>query len=162
MRFSYQSHGQSLNVHRRSLLSNYVLNPFWTWFVTLWPEWVAPNMVRDRRFSRCASTLCVACSYVALQITLSGLSIILLNFATLIYYDPTYLAEKGGATGPPNWIYFTCVCFSASQLFVILVAAVQPKCGLTQLEYRWAIGLFLYQTFDAIDGCVPSIQIVME
>ena len=33
----------------RSLLSNYVLNPFWTWFVTLWPEWVAPNMVRDQR-----------------------------------------------------------------------------------------------------------------
>jgi len=57
------------------------------------------------------------------MITLSGLSIILLNFATLIYYDPTYLAEKGGATGPPNWVYFT-----------------------------WAVGLFLYQTFDAIDG----------
>jgi hypothetical protein len=46
-----------------------------------------------------------------LQITLSGLSIILLNFATLIYYDPTYLTEKGGATGPPNWVYFTCVFF---------------------------------------------------
>jgi len=84
----------------KSLLSNYVLNPFWTWFVTLWPEWVAPNMI-----------------------TLSGLAIILLNFATLLFYDPTYLAEKSGATGPPNWVYFT-----------------------------WAIGLFLYQTLDAIDG----------
>jgi hypothetical protein len=31
---------------KRSFLSNNVLNPFWTWFVTLWPEWVAPNMVR--------------------------------------------------------------------------------------------------------------------
>jgi ethanolaminephosphotransferase len=29
----------------RSFLSNYVLNPFWTWFVTLWPTWVAPNLV---------------------------------------------------------------------------------------------------------------------
>jgi hypothetical protein len=29
----------------RSFLSNYVLNPFWTWFVTLWPTWVAPNVV---------------------------------------------------------------------------------------------------------------------
>lgn len=57
-------------------------------------------------------------------------------------------------------IGFTLRAF-ASQSSVILVAAVQPKCGLTQLEYRWAIGLFLYQTFDAIDGCVPSIQIVM-
>ncbi|KAI0066531.1 Choline/ethanolaminephosphotransferase [Artomyces pyxidatus] len=84
----------------KSLLSNYVLNPFWTWFVTLWPTWVAPN-----------------------TITLSGLSIVLFNFATLVYYDPTYLAQKGGATGPPQWVYFT-----------------------------WGIGLFLYQTFDAIDG----------
>ncbi|KAI0053462.1 Choline/ethanolaminephosphotransferase [Auriscalpium vulgare] len=84
----------------KSLLSNYVLNPFWTWFVTLWPKSVAPN-----------------------TITLSGLSIVLFNFATMVYYDPTYLAEKGGATGPPHWVYFT-----------------------------WGIGLFAYQTFDAIDG----------
>ncbi|KAI0273977.1 Choline/ethanolaminephosphotransferase [Russula aff. rugulosa BPL654] len=85
----------------RSLISNHVLNPFWSWFVTLWPEWVAPNMI-----------------------TLSGLAIVLLNFATLVFYDPTYLTEKGGATGPPNWVYFTCL----------------------------GAGLFLYQTFDAIDG----------
>lgn len=31
----------------RSFISNHVLNPFWGWFVTLWPEWVAPNMVRN-------------------------------------------------------------------------------------------------------------------
>jgi ethanolaminephosphotransferase len=43
---------------------------------------------------------------LVLQITLSGLAIVLLNFATLVFYDPT---EKGGATGPPNWVYFTCV-----------------------------------------------------
>ncbi|KAI9511889.1 Choline/ethanolaminephosphotransferase [Russula earlei] len=84
----------------KSFLSNYVLNPFWTWFVTLWPEWVAPNMI-----------------------TLTGLAIVLLNFATLSFYDPAYLAEKGGAKGPPHWVYFT-----------------------------WAAGMFLYQTLDAIDG----------
>ncbi|KAI0253196.1 Choline/ethanolaminephosphotransferase [Lactifluus subvellereus] len=84
----------------KSIVSNYVLNPFWTWFVTLWPEWVAPN-----------------------TITLTGLAIILFNFATLFFYDPTYLAQKGGATGPPNWVYFT-----------------------------WGAGLFLYQTLDGIDG----------
>ncbi|KAH9017812.1 Choline/ethanolaminephosphotransferase [Lactarius pseudohatsudake] len=70
----------------KSFLSNYVLNPFWTWFVTLWPTWVAPNVI-----------------------TLSGLAIVLFNFASLSYYDPTYLTEKGGAAGPPNWLYFTCV-----------------------------------------------------
>ncbi|OSX66842.1 hypothetical protein POSPLADRAFT_1175530 [Postia placenta MAD-698-R-SB12] len=55
-------------------------------------------------------------------ITLSGLSLVLLNFATLVYFDPAYLTDHEGA-GPPRWIYLT-----------------------------WAAGLFLYQTFDAIDG----------
>ncbi|THH31035.1 hypothetical protein EUX98_g3163 [Antrodiella citrinella] len=84
----------------KSLLSKYVLGPYWTWLVTLWPKWVAPN-----------------------TITLSGLMMVLINFATLIYYDPDYLSERGGATDPPRWIYFT-----------------------------WAAGLFIYQSFDAIDG----------
>ncbi|KAF7971030.1 hypothetical protein HWV62_22229 [Athelia sp. TMB] len=84
----------------KSLVSNYVLNPFWNWFVTLWPTSVAPN-----------------------TITLSGLLIVVVNFATMLYYDPHYLTEKDGAHGPPQWIYFT-----------------------------WAIGLFAYQSFDAIDG----------
>ncbi|OJT04512.1 hypothetical protein TRAPUB_4782 [Trametes pubescens] len=57
------------------------------------------------------------------SITLTGLSLVLANFATLLYYDPKYLTEEEGAEGPPNWIYFT-----------------------------WAAGLFLYQTLDAIDG----------
>jgi hypothetical protein len=60
---------------------------------------------------------------VALQITLSGLAIVLLNFATLLFYDPTYLAEMGGATGPPNWVYFTCVA-SYSRRSLMSVAAV--------------------------------------
>ncbi|KAI0713131.1 Choline/ethanolaminephosphotransferase [Cerioporus squamosus] len=84
----------------KSLVSRYVLNPFWTWLVTLWPTWVAPN-----------------------TITLTGLCLVLGNFATLIYYDPKFLTEKEGADGPPNWIYFT-----------------------------WAAGLFMYQSLDAIDG----------
>ncbi|KAF8816219.1 Choline/ethanolaminephosphotransferase [Phlegmacium glaucopus] len=84
----------------KSLLSRYVLNPFWTWFVTLWPLSVAPN-----------------------TITLTGLAIVFFNFFTMLYYDPMYLTEQEGAAGPPYWLYFT-----------------------------WAIGLFLYQSLDAIDG----------
>nr|GAT52559.1 predicted protein [Mycena chlorophos] len=83
----------------KSLTSKYILNPFWTWFVTLWPLNVAPN-----------------------TITLSGLSIIFLNFATLMYYDPKYLTENGGVV-LPSWLFFS-----------------------------FAIGLFAYQSFDAIDG----------
>ena len=29
----------------RSILSNYVLNPYWNWLVEQWPRWVAPNTV---------------------------------------------------------------------------------------------------------------------
>lgn len=84
----------------KSLLSKYVLNPFWNWFVTLWPTTVAPN-----------------------TITLTGLSLVFFNFLTLLYYDPTYITGKGGEEKLPQWLYFT-----------------------------WGIGLFLYQSLDAIDG----------
>lgn len=83
----------------KSIISRYVLCPFWTWLVTLWPLSIAPN-----------------------TITLSGLAVIFMNFVTMIYYDPLYKTEKGGGT-MPQWIYFT-----------------------------WAVGLFTYQSFDAIDG----------
>lgn len=33
----------------------------------------------------------------------------MINFLTLLYYDPYFLAEKGGAAGPPHWVYFTRV-----------------------------------------------------
>ncbi|KAL5533588.1 hypothetical protein ACEPAG_48 [Sanghuangporus baumii] len=83
----------------KSVLSKYVLNPYWNQLVKLWPKSVAPN-----------------------TITLTGLSLVFINFLTLLYYDPYYLTSKHVA-GPPNWLYFT-----------------------------WAAGLFLYQSLDAIDG----------
>jgi len=36
----------------KSIVSKYLLGPFWNWFVTLWPKTVAPNTVR-------VSSLCV-------------------------------------------------------------------------------------------------------
>lgn len=58
------------------------------------------------------------------QITLTGLFIVFLNFLSLLYYDPEYLTQKHGAPSPPpNWLYLT-----------------------------WAVGLFAYQSLDAIDG----------
>lgn len=41
------------------------------------------------------------------EITLLGLSLVGFNFLTLLYYDASYLTEKDGANGPPQWIYFT-------------------------------------------------------
>jgi hypothetical protein len=45
------------NVCIRSILSQYVLNPYWNWLVTLWPTWVAPNTVRSLVQCMCARAL---------------------------------------------------------------------------------------------------------
>jgi len=79
------------------------------------------------------------CRY-PLQITLTGLGIVIFNFGTLLYYDPLYLTETDGYSNPPKWIYFTLV--SAVDFFWKLFLQIN----------RWAVGLFLYQTLDAIDG----------
>ncbi|CCK72009.1 diacylglycerol cholinephosphotransferase KNAG_0I02230 [Huiozyma naganishii CBS 8797] len=78
----------------RSILSNYVLKPFWRKFSEIFPLWMAPNLV-----------------------TLSGLAFIIANVLTVLYFDPTLTQES------PRWTYFS-----------------------------YALGLFLYQTFDACDG----------
>jgi len=78
-----------------SLLSRYVLKPFYTNVVIkCFPLWVAPNLI-----------------------TLSGFSFVVINVLTLLWYNPTLDQDC------PSWVY-----------------------------YSWAIGLFLYQTFDAVDG----------
>jgi ethanolaminephosphotransferase len=51
------------------------------------------------------------------QITLTGFSFVVVNFLTLLWYNPTL------DTDCPPWVYAS-----------------------------WAVGLFLYQTFDAVDG----------
>lgn len=54
------------------------------------------------------------------QITLSGLGLVAANVLTLLYYDPYYKGEMGGASGPPQWIYFTCVMYSPNPVRVVL------------------------------------------
>lgn len=78
----------------RSIISNLILKPFWRKFATIFPLWMAPNLV-----------------------TLSGLFFIIANVFTTLYYDP------GLNTETPRWTYFS-----------------------------YALGIFLYQTFDACDG----------
>jgi len=79
----------------RSLVSKYVLKPFYTNVViNCFPKSMAPN-----------------------PITLIGFSFVVANFLTMLWYTPTLDQEC------PSWVYAS-----------------------------WAIGLFLYQTFDAVDG----------
>lgn len=85
----------------------------------------------------------IALKWLFHQITLSGLVMVLINFATLIYYDPDYLSEKGGATDPPRWIYFT---------YVQSLPSFRSDREISYMSSSWAAGLFIYQSFDAIDG----------
>ncbi|KAK8024008.1 CDP-alcohol phosphatidyltransferase class-I family [Apiospora rasikravindrae] len=79
----------------RSLTSKYILKPFYTNVVIkCFPMWMAPNLI-----------------------TLLGFCFIILNFFTLLWYNPSLDQDC------PPWVYYT-----------------------------WALGLFLYQTFDAVDG----------
>jgi ethanolaminephosphotransferase len=78
----------------KSLVSKYVLNPFWTRLASYFPANMAPN-----------------------AITLTGFAFVVINFLTLLVYTPTLMERC------PAWVYVS-----------------------------WGVGLFLYQTFDAIDG----------
>ncbi|KAK3174040.1 hypothetical protein OEA41_001284 [Lepraria neglecta] len=78
-----------------SLTSKYVLKPFYNNVVIkCFPMSMAPN-----------------------AITLSGFSFVVINFLTLLWYNPTLDQDM------PPWVYAS-----------------------------WSVGLFLYQTFDAVDG----------
>lgn len=89
---------KKLKEHKYSSSCNTMLDPtmqkFWNWFVTLFPMWVAPNLI-----------------------TIVGLAINIITSLVLVWYCPT-------ATERPPW-------------WATLSAAV---------------GLFLYQALDAIDG----------
>lgn len=85
------------------MLSKYVLNPYWNQLVKLWPTWVAPNTVRSASISMKLNLKNIC------QITFTGLSLVFINFFTMMLYDPAYLTQKHGAPGPPQWLYYTCV-----------------------------------------------------
>ncbi|KAJ1647368.1 hypothetical protein IWQ61_010101 [Dispira simplex] len=85
--YRYQSVDLSWTTH-------YVLRHYWNWCVTLFPRWMAPNLI-----------------------TLVGFGFVVGNLALFLYYTPDL-------TGPaPSWLYFSA-----------------------------ALGLWLYSTFDNVDG----------
>jgi ethanolaminephosphotransferase len=62
----------------KSLISKYILRPYWEWMTTLFPLWMAPNLI-----------------------TLCGLGFIIVNVILAIIYVPDLL-------GPgPSWLYFS-------------------------------------------------------
>jgi len=78
----------------KSPIANHVLKPYWNWAVTLFPLWMAPNLI-----------------------TLCGLGFVLLNVLGVIIWIPDLV-------GPgPRWLYWS-----------------------------FPLGLWLYSTFDNVDG----------
>ncbi|OLL23093.1 putative CDP-alcohol phosphatidyltransferase class-I family protein [Neolecta irregularis DAH-3] len=60
----------------KSLVSRFILGPYWSALVKLFPCWVAPN-----------------------AITLLGFGFVIINFFTMLYYDPDLDTEC------PRWVY---------------------------------------------------------
>ncbi|XP_020261756.1 choline/ethanolaminephosphotransferase 1-like isoform X2 [Asparagus officinalis] len=77
-----------------SLVSRYIMQPFWTRFVTVFPLWMAPNMI-----------------------TLIGFVFLVLSALLGYFYSPRL------DTVPPRWVHLA-----------------------------HGLLLFMYQTFDAVDG----------
>ncbi|KAJ3036806.1 hypothetical protein HDV00_002359 [Rhizophlyctis rosea] len=78
----------------QSPLSNYVLRHYWEFATTLFPRWMAPNLI-----------------------TLLGFVWVLANIAIMLIYTPDMVTQG------PGWIYFS-----------------------------FALGLWMYSTFDNVDG----------
>ncbi|KAF9366224.1 hypothetical protein BGX34_005150 [Mortierella sp. NVP85] len=78
----------------KSPVTKYILSHYWNWAVTLFPMWMAPNLI-----------------------TLIGFGFVVVNMLLVIYFIPDLY------TPAPSWIYFSC-----------------------------SIGLWLYSTFDNVDG----------
>ncbi|KAJ3372965.1 hypothetical protein GGF31_001502 [Allomyces arbusculus] len=90
---------QNLRLYRysavdKSPVSKYILQPYWNWAVTLFPMWMAPNLI-----------------------TLVGFSFVIINLVFILIWLPDLY-------GPgPSWLYFS-----------------------------FALGIWLYSTFDNVDG----------
>ncbi len=104
-------------------------------------------------------------------ITLSGLLLVFINFATLAYVDPASSARHSSSFLPPltrsrstRRSPRTHRCFPCIRSLPTLASPVLPprsispsfdtagRCLPPWVFYTWALCLFAYQSLDAIDG----------
>ncbi|GJM90034.1 hypothetical protein PR202_ga06273 [Eleusine coracana subsp. coracana] len=106
-----------------SLVAKYILQPFWSRFVHLFPLWFPPNMVRILHMIviTCYTALVEGvtdnASFFCFQITLTGFMFLLTSAFLGFVYSPHL------DTAPPRWVHLA-----------------------------HGLLLFIYQTFDAVDG----------
>lgn len=114
----------------QSLVSRYVLGPYWNWLVTLFPTSIAPNMI-----------------------TLLGLVLVVSNVVSLLWLDPTL----ENATAVRRTLLEQHADLPVVPLLPRFgnpsTGAVAPTASIPSwLLFVWAVCLFAYQSFDSIDG----------
>lgn len=120
-----------------SLVSKYLLGPYWNWLVTLFPTSVAPN-----------------------TITLSGLALVGMNFATLLFLDPgmdcgsSKLQPGYDARGVSDLLPPTPLLprYGFPESVIETEVNHQHSCIPAWIFLTWSICLFAYQSLDSIDG----------
>ncbi|CEH18527.1 sn-1,2-diacylglycerol ethanolamine-and cholinephosphotranferases [Ceraceosorus bombacis] len=123
-----------------SWISANLLSPWWNWLVQQFPLWVAPN-----------------------TITLSGLALVGINFASLLIIDggmdcgtsasldPRRRTENLNASGD-KWASVSLFEHWGFPESMKEHTFSQVRCIPPWVFLSWSIGLFLYQSLDAIDG----------
>lgn len=120
-----------------SLVSKYILGPYWNWLVGLFPTSIAPN-----------------------TITVSGLALVGLNFLTLLAWDPTLncgaakLTPGYDARGPNDILPPTPLLdrFGFPSSVIVKQEGSGMACLPAWIFLTWSLGLFAYQSLDSIDG----------
>lgn len=131
----------SYSGHDGSLLSKYILTPYWNNLVKLFPMWYAPNLI-----------------------TLSGLAFVFVNFLSMIYYEPSLACASkplhqavGGSWDP----LFDSPAKAVAGKVATTVQSIwhgstfniaKTYCPPSWVFFSWSAGLFIYQSLDAIDG----------
>ncbi|KAK1261239.1 hypothetical protein QJS04_geneDACA001982 [Acorus gramineus] len=122
----------------KSLVAKYVLQPFWSRCVTLFPLWMPPNMVRP--FSMQLFHILILVYLLLVQ----SENVLLFN----LYPDYTDWVPVLTRISP-TWIcIFSLHLNSSLQVYSPHLDTAPPR----WVHLAHALLLFLYQTFDAVDG----------
>lgn len=125
-----------------SLLSKYVLTPYWNNLVKVFPDWYAPNLI-----------------------TLSGLAFVAANVLTMVYYQPSLACAPKpihkAIGGPWDPLFDRASISNPAQAAKAVIQSIwhgstinieKIACPAAWVYMSWSIGLFIYQSLDAIDG----------
>ncbi|CAH7666163.1 CDP-alcohol phosphatidyltransferase-domain-containing protein [Phakopsora pachyrhizi] len=111
-----------------SIISRYVLTPYWNRLVLIFPTSVAPNLI-----------------------TLTGLGFVMINFICLMIYEPDLWCSNDSSSSSSDLRYpSNNPIISNFKSFIGIES--RSNCPSGWLYFSFALGLWIYQSLDAIDG----------